>query len=111
MNARIYPDPITYRVNGTMAETAPILAWIADQAPSARVVYPNDEYEQHYTPSSYMSFKVWFENETDEVNFKMFQSEAFEAGAQESEFQISAKPALIINGGDFITGYTSRGGK
>lgn len=79
MTAQIRTSRTTYEVYGTLKETAPILAWIADQAPSAHVKFESDLSEQ--LVSQWFEFDVWFDDDTDEVNFKMFQSEAFEAAA------------------------------
>jgi len=81
MTARIITKPTTFEVWGTVVETAPILAWIADQAPSARLKFETDGDDQRL--GQYFTYEVWFEDQTDEVNFKMFQSDGFEAHAAE----------------------------
>ncbi|NSX32309.1 hypothetical protein HTK96_02870 [Brevundimonas vesicularis] len=82
MTARITTQT-NYSVFGKLTETAPILAWLADQAPSASVkMHDRQEYERSVSPGEWFGFDVSFKDETDEVNFKMFQSEAFEAQAE-----------------------------
>jgi hypothetical protein len=94
MTAHIRTKRTVYEVYGKLQETAPILAWIAEQAPSARVKFDPDGDEQRVT--QWFEFTVWFEEDTDEVNFKMFQSEAFEAGSDTgSEYKITASPFLF----------------
>ena len=80
MTATIRTNRTLFDVYGTLQEVAPILAWIADQAPSAHLKFDADGDEQRVT--QWFEFTVWFDEDTDEVNFKMFQSEAFEAQAQ-----------------------------
>lgn len=77
MTAQIRAKRTTYDVYGQLKDVAPILAWIADQAPSACVKFDDEGGSQRMI--QWFEFEVWFEDDTDEVNFKMFQSEAFEA--------------------------------
>lgn len=83
MTARIQTKRTRFSVTGKLTETAPILAWLADQTPSAVIkAHDRDEYQRTFAPGDWWGFDVYFENDTDEVNFKMFQSEAFEAQAE-----------------------------
>uniref|UniRef100_A0A6M3XKV9 Uncharacterized protein n=1 Tax=viral metagenome TaxID=1070528 RepID=A0A6M3XKV9_9ZZZZ len=117
MSASIRAKRTTYDVYGQLKDVAPILAWIADQAPSACVKFDGEGGSQRM--SQWFEFEVWFEDDTDEVNFKMFQSEAFEEAQRDSvSFQISAAPgitfhahpslsgSLLLNKSGQITGYT-----
>jgi hypothetical protein len=121
MTARIQPKRTRFSVTGKLTVTAPILAWLADQTPSAVIkAHDRDEYQRTFAPGDWWGFDVYFENDTDEVNFKMFQSEAFEAGAELASqkplagtVMIGTKPtSLVINPAGFVTGYSyKRGGK
>jgi hypothetical protein len=98
MSATIRTSRTVYEVYGKLQETAPILAWIADQAPSAQLKFDVDVHGREQRVTQWFEFSVSFENDTDEVNFKMFQSEAFEAGAEQVIPPLKPLPGTVMIG-------------
>ena len=72
--------------------------YFVDQAPSAQLKFDVDVHGREQRVTQWFEFSVSFENDTDEVNFKMFQSEAFEAGAEQVIPPLKPLPGTVMIG-------------